>query len=76
MISSLNLAGTNLVLNVTNGVAGETCSVWMSADVAQPFSQWTSIATNVLSAGGNFTLTATNAVNLAAPSEFYVLKVQ
>jgi uncharacterized repeat protein (TIGR03803 family) len=76
MISSLNLAGTNLVLEVTNGVAGEICSVWMSADVTQPLSQWTSIATNVLSTGGNFTLTATNAVNLAAPSEFYRLKVQ
>ena len=76
LISSLNLGGTNLILNVTNGVAGETCSVWMSGDVTQPLSQWTSIATNVLSTGGDFTLTATNAVNLAAPSEFYRLKVQ
>ncbi len=76
VISSLNLAGTNLVLNVTNGVAGEICSVWASPDVAQPLSQWTPVATNVLSTGGNFTITATNAVNLAAPSGFYRLKVQ
>ncbi len=76
IISSINLAGTNLVLNATNGVAGETCSVWMSTDVTRAPGQWISIATNVLSTGWNFTLTATNAVNLAAPSEFYMLKVQ
>ena len=76
IISGLNLSGTNLVLNVTNGVAGEICSVWASPDVTLPLSQWTPVATNVLSTGGNFTVTATNAVNLAAPSGFYRLKVQ
>ena len=76
VISSLNLAGPNLTLNVANGVAGENCFVLTSTDLTQPLSQWTSIATNALSAGGNFSITATNAVNPAAPSEFYLLKVQ
>lgn len=75
-IASFNLLGTNLELNATNGVAGETCFVLASADLTLPLSQWTPVTTNVLSTGGNFTITATNAVNLAVPRQFYTLQVQ
>jgi len=39
-------------------------------------SNWTSVATNVLSAGGNFTVTVTNGFSLGAPQEFFMLKLQ
>jgi hypothetical protein len=38
--------------------------------------QWTPLLTNVLGAGGNFTITATNAVDPKAPGRFYILKLQ
>ena len=44
----------------------------MSTNVALPFSQWTPVATNVLNASGNFTITATNAVNRNIPKRFYI----
>jgi hypothetical protein len=41
-----------------------------------PLSQWTPVATNVLSAGGNFTITATNTVTRGVPQRFYILQEQ
>jgi hypothetical protein len=41
-----------------------------------PLSQWIPVATNVLNASGNLTITATNAVNPAALRQFYLLQVQ
>jgi hypothetical protein len=43
---------------------------------AQPFSQWTPVATNVLEANGNFTIIATNAVIPNASQQFYLLQLQ
>lgn len=73
-ITSLALAGTNLVLNAANGVAGEIYSVLTSTNVAMPLNQWTSVATNVLTNGGSFSLVATNAVNSGTPQQFYILQ--
>jgi len=75
-IAGLNLAGTNLVVNGNNGLSGRTYFVLMSPNLALPLSQWTPVATNTLNAEGNFTITATNAVNPNAPQRFYILKVQ
>jgi hypothetical protein len=46
----------------------------MSTDLALPLSQWTPVATNVLSANGNFSITVTNAVSAAIPCQFYILQ--
>jgi hypothetical protein len=75
-ITGIHLSGTNLVLNATNGLANGTYYVLMSTNVAQPLSQWTPLTTNVLSANGNFTITATNAVNPLAAQRFYTLQLQ
>jgi hypothetical protein len=75
-ITSLSLVETNVVLNAANGVAGETCSLLASPDLRQPLSQWTPVATNILTGGGNFTITATNAVSSGGPQQFYRLQVQ
>jgi hypothetical protein len=72
----INLAGTDLVFNWSNGVSGATYHTLMSTNVALPLSQWTPIATNVLSADGNFSVVVTNAVNPLAPRKFYELQLQ
>jgi autotransporter-associated beta strand protein len=75
-IISFSLAGTNLVVSATNGVAGGSYSVLMSTNVDLPFAQWTALSTNVLPFSGSFTVTATNAVDPAAPQRFYMLRGQ
>jgi hypothetical protein len=75
VISAINLSGTNLVLSATNGVAGETNYVLTSTDLALPPSQWTPISTNVLTAGGNFSITVTNAVNTDS-QQFFMLQTR
>jgi uncharacterized repeat protein (TIGR03803 family) len=74
VISSLNLDGTNAVLNAANGFAGDTWSVLESSDLTLPLAEWTPVATNTLSVDGNFSITATNAVNPEAAQGFYVLQ--
>ncbi len=75
-IASFSLAGTNLVVNGINGLSNRIYRVLMGTNAAQPLSQWTPVATNVLSADGNFTINATNAVNPGAARRFYILHLQ
>ena len=75
-IFNISLAGANLIINGSNGVAGGIYAVLVSSNLMLPINQWTPVATNVLGANGPFTLTATNAVNPAAPQQFYLLQVQ
>ena len=53
---------TNLVVNGINGLSGATYYVLMSTNLTLPLTQWTPVATNVLNASGNFTITVTNTV--------------
>jgi hypothetical protein len=75
-IASCSLSGTNLVLNGINGQSGATYYVLMSPNLTLPLSQWTPVATNVLSASGNFTITATNTVTHSVPQRFFILETQ
>ena len=72
-ISSFSLAGTNLTLTVTNGITNTLYTVLMSTNLSVPVTNWTALATGTAT-GGSFTLTATNAVNPAAPGRFYILQ--
>jgi alpha-tubulin suppressor-like RCC1 family protein len=74
-ITGISLAGTTLTLNGNNGFFGVAYQTLTSTNVSLPLNQWTPIATNVLGAGGNFTITATNALALSAPLQFYILQV-
>jgi hypothetical protein len=76
IITGITLAGPNLVLNAGNGQAGGTYFTLMSTNVALPLSQWSRVATNVLSLNGNFTISATNAVSPNASQQFYILQQQ
>ena len=73
-ITSIQLAKPNLVINAVNGLSNSTYSVLMNTNPASPLIQWTPITTNVLTSNGNFTLTATNAVDPAAKQQFYILQ--
>jgi uncharacterized repeat protein (TIGR03803 family) len=75
-IAGVSLSGANLVFSGANGQSGITYYVLMSTNVALPLSQWKPVATNVLSAGGSFTITATNTVSPAFPQRFYILQEQ
>ncbi len=75
-IASFKISGANLVFTGSNAQSGDTCYVLSSTNLALPLSQWTPVATNVLSAGSGFTITATNALNHAVHEQFYVLKTQ
>jgi len=73
VISGVSLAETNLIFAVTNGITNAAYTVLMSTNVASPLADWIAVATNIAT-GGSFTLTATNAVNQAAPGQFYLLR--
>jgi uncharacterized repeat protein (TIGR03803 family) len=75
-IAGITLSGTNLVLNGTAGLSGRTYYVLMGTNPAEPLNQWVPVATNVPGADGNFSITATNAVNPNAPQRFYLLQLQ
>jgi hypothetical protein len=48
----------------------------MGTNVAKPFNQWSPVATNLLTANGNFTITLTNAVDRTVRQRFYILQIQ
>ncbi len=75
-VGSIFLSGTSVVLNVTNGYIGGTYYMLTSTNLATPFSLWTPVSTNVLSASGNFSLTATNKYAASVPKQFFILRVQ
>ncbi len=70
------VSGMDLALTATGGQLGGTYCVLMSTNLAQPLSQWTPMAVQCLNAGGNFTMTATNAVDPRLPQRFYILRLQ
>jgi alpha-tubulin suppressor-like RCC1 family protein len=76
MIRSITLAGTNLVIHGSNVRAGETSFTLTSTDVARPLNQWIPVATNPLNATGDFTITATNAVDRSGRQQFFILQVE
>jgi PKD repeat protein len=75
-IVGIGLSGSNLVLHATNGQSGATYYMLMTTNIALPLGLWTPVATNVLGASGNFTITATNTVLPSIPQRFYILQTQ
>jgi uncharacterized repeat protein (TIGR01451 family) len=75
-IGTFNLVSGNVVIGGTNGVNGGTYYLLCSTNVAKPLSQWTTVATNVVSASGAsgaFTFTGTNVVSSGVGQQFYIL---
>ena len=53
-----------------------TYYVLTTTNIALPLTQWTRLATNLMTTSGNFTITVTNTVNPAASQQFYTLLLQ
>ena len=75
-ITNLSLSGLNVVLNGTNGQSGRTYNTLMSTNVSLPVNQWTLVGISSLSADGDFSITATNAVSPNYSAEFFLLQLQ
>jgi len=75
-IVGFSLVGGNMVLKGTNGVNGGTYYLLSATNLALPLSQWTPVATNVVSVSGgvnSFTFTGTNAALYNDAQQFYLL---
>lgn len=73
VITGINLAGTNLILTVTSAITNASYTVLMTTNLTLPWTSWTPVATNV-AVSGNFSITATNAVNPTVSNRFYMLR--
>jgi autotransporter-associated beta strand protein len=71
-LANVSPSGGNVVLSGTNGNTGATYYLLGSTNVANPLSQWKTVATNV-AAGNAFSFTATNAVFPGAAQQFFIL---
>jgi fibronectin-binding autotransporter adhesin len=67
------IAGGNLTINGTGGVADGTYYVLTSTDLSLPLTGWTALSTNLFDASGNFSFT--DVVNTAEPQRFYVITI-
>jgi fibronectin-binding autotransporter adhesin len=70
-ITGISLSGTNLLINGTNGVAGNYI-VLMNTNLLT--TNWIPVATNALTGSGSFSFTATNAVKPSSSQQFYILQ--
>jgi autotransporter-associated beta strand protein len=75
-ITGFSMVNANVVINGTNGQTGGTYYLLGSTNLALPLSQWTPVATNVVSTNGPsgaFTFNGTNSVSSGARQQFYIL---
>jgi len=68
----ITLAGTNLVVNCTNGTPTGTYYVLASTNLTVPWTNWTVVATNAFD--GNGCRVFTNGLNPNFPRQFYLLR--
>ncbi len=71
-ITSVRLSGTNLVLNGTNGLAGEQYDLMTSTNLAVALSNWTSVTSGTFSSG-NFSIT--NPLTSGSARQFYIIRI-
>ena len=66
--------GPNVFLRVNSIYSSWTNRLLVSTNASLPLSQWTPVATNVISTNGIFTITVTNGINSTMPHRFFILK--
>jgi hypothetical protein len=74
VFNSIQLTGTNLVFQGTNGWPGQNYYVLTSTNLTLPLGQWQPILTNPFNPAGNFNLT--NPLAPGVPKLFYRLQSQ
>ncbi|HEY4415390.1 MAG TPA: hypothetical protein VGO57_06830 [Verrucomicrobiae bacterium] len=75
-VTGIQITGTNVQLNATNGYVGGTYYILTNTNLGAPLNQWLPILTNVLSSSGSFSVIATNSVDHSIPGRFFVLQVE
>jgi hypothetical protein len=73
-ISTINLAGTNVILGSSNGIAGNGYSVLVTTNLTLPLNNWSAIQSGSFDTNGN--LRVTNGMNPSVLQEFYRLQLQ
>lgn len=71
-ITSISLSGTSLIINGTNGLAGESYNVLTSTNVALPLAGWTVLPAGTFNAAS---FSVTNPVTSSSPQSYYMLRV-
>jgi uncharacterized repeat protein (TIGR03803 family) len=74
VISGFSLAGQNLILSATNGLANCTYTLLTSTNLSLPRNQWSPLGTNSLMQNGGFTFNVTNAIDPAATQGFFIIQ--
>jgi autotransporter-associated beta strand protein len=72
-ITGISLSGANIVLNATNGQAGDAYYLLATTNLTLPRKQWTAVATNVLTGNGTYTFIGTNVITPGVKQQFYIL---
>jgi hypothetical protein len=75
-ITRITVAGSQVTLAGTNGVAVGNYVVLASANIKTPRNQWLPLSTNVLNNSGPFTFVVPNAAGPSHPLRFFTLQVQ
>ena len=74
-ITSLNLAGSDVVLTVSNVVASANYNVLSATDLTLSLNQWQVMSSNTPTVSGSFSLTVTNAA-ASSRSQFFSIEAQ
>jgi hypothetical protein len=76
VITNITVAGSQVTLAGTNGIAANNYIVLASTNMATPLSQWLPLSTNFLNNTGPFTFVIPNAAGPSRPQRFFALQVQ
>lgn len=72
LIGATTVSGGNLIFSGTGGTANGSYAVLTATNLATPFTNWVSVATNNFDGAGDFS--ETNAIAPGIPQQFYLIK--
>jgi hypothetical protein len=67
------ISGSNLILSVSNGLAGATTYILGSSNACLPLASWTRVHTNIFDVNGNFVFTVP--LDPSLPQQFFRLQL-
>jgi len=74
-IAGLKLSGSDVILTVSNGVAGENYNILGTTNLTLPLNHWLLVASYTPASSGSFTITSTNAAATAS-GQFFTIEAQ
>lgn len=73
---SIMVAGSDIVLNATNGTPFGQVIILTSTNLTLPVAQWTPLVTNNFDGTGSYSFTNSGALSSGQPQQFYRLQTQ